>query len=135
MRLRPSPTRHWTISLTAATIVGLTQQSIPDPRQPYVLIPLFDVKGRHLGHDLKYPSRLLDLNAADILTGAIKADARSILLIHNHQEIPAIPSSQDLLLTAMVCQLATLWRITVHDHIIVGPERTYYSFRTHGRLP
>lgn len=62
-----------------------------------------------------------------VFIAAIKANASSILLAHNHPSGNLKPSTQDELLTERLRQCGKFLDIHLHDHIIVSTEG-YYSF-------
>ncbi len=56
----------------------------------------------------------------EILSEPIKQLASSIVLVHNHPSGDTTPSRQDILLTRKIIDYASLFDITVLDHIIIG---------------
>jgi len=68
-----------------------------------------------------------------IFAAALKANACSIIISHNHPSSNIKPSRQDEELTTKIKQAGQLLEIKVLDHIIVTPE-TYYSFADEGIL-
>ncbi len=56
----------------------------------------------------------------EILSEPIKQLASSIVLVHNHPSGDTTPSRQDVLLTKKIIDYASLFDITVLDHIIIG---------------
>lgn len=69
-----------------------------------------------------------------MLSIALKTSATAIVLCHNHPSGNLKPSSADEEITNKVKQSAALMDITVMDHIIISPERKYYSFADEGML-
>ncbi|MHA4896922.1 JAB domain-containing protein [Pedobacter sp. PWIIR3] len=61
-----------------------------------------------------------------VFTTALKANASSIILVHNHPSGNLKPSEQDLRLTAKLVQAGKYLDLDVIDHLIVSP-RGYYS--------
>jgi DNA repair protein RadC len=59
--------------------------------------------------------------------------ATAIILVHNHPSGDPQPSSQDIRLTRDIVEAGRHFRITVHDHIIVG-ARGHSSLRAMGLL-
>ena len=59
------------------------------------------------------------------------------MLFHNHPSGSLTPSQADLNLTDKVTKAFALLDIPVMDHIILGPQRQYYSMRENGtfRIP
>ena len=69
-----------------------------------------------------------------ILSVALKTAATSVILCHNHPSGTLKPSSMDIELTKKIVAACKFLDIRVFDHIIITPERTYYSFADEGIL-
>ncbi len=67
-----------------------------------------------------------------IIEHAIKANAWSVILVHNHPSGNVSPSNEDINLTLDVIQAAKLFNLRVNDHIIIGKGGGYFSFRANG---
>ncbi len=68
-----------------------------------------------------------------IFVAALKANASSLIIAHNHPSGNLKPSRQDEELTAKIKQAGEFLDIKVLDHLIVTPE-AYYSFADEGIL-
>lgn len=66
-----------------------------------------------------------------IFGAALKANACSIILAHNHPSGNLTPSHADIELTRKLKEGGKLLDIALLDHLIVSPER-YYSFADEG---
>ena len=66
-------------------------------------------------------------DAKQILAVALKANAASIILSHNHPSSNTSPSQADIQLTAKITQGASYLDLKVLDHIILT-KHGYYSF-------
>ena len=75
---------------------------------------------------------LLDLKI--VFQYAIKANASSIILAHNHPSGNLKPSDADLIITRKVNDAARLLDIQLLDHLILSPEDNYYSLSDEGDL-
>lgn len=64
----------------------------------------------------------------EILKTAFLENASSILLFHNHTA-GISPSREDIAVTNQMQELCKLCGIPLLDHVILGPEDKYYSFR------
>lgn len=71
----------------------------------------------------------------DVFKVAIKRNANSIILIHNHPSGDPTPSREDINITNRLADVGNLVGIKVLDHIIIGDnkyisfkERRYYMF-------
>ena len=56
----------------------------------------------------------------EILSEPIKQLASGIILVHNHPSSDTTPSRQDILLTRKINDYASLFEITLCDHVIIG---------------
>ncbi|BBE32046.1 UPF0758 protein [Tepiditoga spiralis] len=63
----------------------------------------------------------------DIFKCAIKNNAISIVLVHNHPSGNPEPSKKDFDLTNKINEAGTLLGIKLNDHVIIG-NNSYYSF-------
>ena len=68
----------------------------------------------------------------DIFREAVKYNATSILLVHNHPGGSCSPSNEDVELTKKLIYLGDMLEIPVMEHIIIG-NGGYYSFRDNMR--
>ena len=71
----------------------------------------------------------------ELMKAAFLSNAASIILFHNHPSGRLEPSKEDIALTNRMQQLCTLAGIPVLDHIILGKDQYYYSFREKDILP
>lgn len=68
-----------------------------------------------------------------IFNVAIKADATSLILSHNHPSGNLQPSQADIELTKKMKEAGKTLEITVFDHLIIG-DGSYYSFADEGMM-
>jgi len=64
----------------------------------------------------------------------LKSLSTAIILIHNHRSGNLKPSYPDKQLTEKIKKAAELFDVKVLDHLIITPDRKYYSFADHGIL-
>ena len=69
-----------------------------------------------------------------ILQAALLANATQVILAHNHPSGSMKPSTLDDALTEKVKKAAELMEIHVADHVILSPEKEYYSYYDEGKL-
>ena len=69
----------------------------------------------------------------EIVKTAIALDASALILVHNHPSGDPTPSNADIEMTRRIKDAAKPFDIVVHDHIVVGRERTA-SFKGLGLL-
>jgi DNA repair protein RadC len=58
----------------------------------------------------------------------------SLLVVHNHPSGDPTPSPDDIALTARLESAAAVLDFSLLDHLIVGENDRYYSFRAAGRI-
>ncbi|MBI4633557.1 MAG: DNA repair protein RadC [Deltaproteobacteria bacterium] len=73
-----------------------------------------------------YPRRVLE--------NALRRKASAIILVHNHPSGNVRPSDADIRLTKTIQDAARVMDILVHDHLIIGENRSF-SFREEGIMP
>lgn len=74
------------------------------------------------------------VDAKQILAVALKANASSIILAHNHPSSNLRPSAADTDITQKIVSGASLLDVSVLDHIILTQE-SYFSFADEGIMP
>jgi DNA repair protein RadC len=70
----------------------------------------------------------------EVFKAAILGNAAAIILFHNHPSGDPDPSREDRELTLRLIQAGRILGIDVLDHVILGDEGRYYSFKEHGVL-
>ena len=70
----------------------------------------------------------------EILKTSILSNASCIILFHNHPSGNLSPSREDVELTDRMQKACQLMEIPILDHIIIGTNDRYYSFREKGIL-
>ena len=65
---------------------------------------------------------------SDILRYAVRCNASSIIMAHNHPSGSVAPSGNDREFTRNIMECCKLFEIVLLDHVVVGRD-TYYSFR------
>ena len=74
-------------------------------------------------------------NPRELLKAAILSNATGIIMLHNHPSGRAEPSEQDIALTDKMNIVSNLIGIQFLDHIIVGRNEEFYSFKERAKLP
>jgi DNA repair protein RadC len=65
---------------------------------------------------------------------AVESLSAGVILAHNHPSGETRPSKEDENITHRITKALELFGIKVVDHIIIGPENSYFSFEEHGML-
>ena len=71
----------------------------------------------------------------EMMKAAFLSNASSILMFHNHPAGRLSPSKNDIAITNRMQQVCMMAGIPMLDHIILGKDNVYYSFREKGVLP
>ncbi len=69
-----------------------------------------------------------------IMQYALKGNAHSLILAHNHPSGNKNPSENDIKITQKIKEAGVLLDIPVLDHLILTPDDIYYSFADEGLL-
>ena len=67
----------------------------------------------------------------EALKASILSNAAAIMLFHNHPSGNLRPSREDIMTTDKMIRAYQLLDISVLDHIIIGPDRRFYSMKAH----
>lgn len=67
----------------------------------------------------------------NIIKQALLIEATSMILIHNHPSLDVRPSHEDIHVTKHLAQAASMVKITLLDHIIIGAN-DFFSLKTAG---
>lgn len=73
------------------------------------------------------------LHPREVFWQAIRDNAASIILVHNHPSGNTEPSTEDDATTLRIQRAGEVLGIEVLDHVIIG-KRGYYSYRANGRI-
>lgn len=111
-------------------LVNLVMDKMKYLEQEHFNIALLDTKNQILSID---NISIGTLNASivhprDVFKLAIKKNANSMILIHNHPSGDPSPSNEDIRVTERLAEVGEITGIKVLDHIIIGDNR-YTSFR------
>ena len=75
------------------------------------------------------------IHPRELLKSAILSNAASVLIAHNHPSGDLSPSGPDISMTDRMQQVFSLMGIDIVDHVIIGENDHYYSFREHQEMP
>lgn len=71
----------------------------------------------------------------EVIRHALLVGADSIIMVHNHPSGHVRPSDFDIKLTKEIQKISKLLDIHFHDHVIIGSEGCFFSFRGKGLMP
>jgi DNA repair protein RadC len=57
-----------------------------------------------------------------------------VMVVHNHPSGDPTPSADDARLTLRLCEAADILELPLVDHLIVGDDQRYFSFRESGQM-
>lgn len=114
----------------AASLV-MSDMSLLDQEQLRVL--LLDMRKRVLRVENVYKGSLNSstVRGCEVFREAIRANAASLILVHNHPSGDPAPSPEDVALTEQIVQAGRLLSIEVLDHLIIGQQR-FISLKERG---
>ena len=116
--------------------LGIAQALIqPDTREDEALaVLLMDTKNHVIGTEIVGTggTNSVVVRVAQLFRAAVRLNAVSIILVHNHPSGDPTPSPDDLHLTAECIAAGRLLDIAVLDHIVLGADGAYTSLRDRG---
>jgi len=75
------------------------------------------------------------ISPREAMKSAILSNAYAFVLVHNHPSGRLVPSTEDIEITDKLSRVGNLLGIRLLDHIIVGNEKSYYSFMEKDEIP
>jgi len=90
---------------------------------------LLDTKMKVISKELIYIGTVnqISIHPREVFKNAIKKNAVSMILVHNHPSGDPYPSDADVRATKILMKSAEIINISIIDHIIIGNNR-FYSF-------
>lgn len=112
-----------------ASIAGYYMEQFRHETREKLMLAMFDTKNHFLGDDIVSVGTVNSslVSPREIFIKALKRQAVSIILLHNHPSGDPNPSGEDIRTTAKVKECGRMLGITLADHIIIGDNR-YFSF-------
>jgi DNA repair protein RadC len=101
--------------------------------QEQLRVLLLDTKNRVIRTVIVYQGSVnsAQIRVAELFRDAIRANAPSIVLVHNHPSGDPEPSRADAHVTAEACRAGELLGIEIIDHVVIGDSR-FCSLRREG---
>ena len=93
--------------------------------QEEVWVLTLDTRNRVLTREMVYRGSLnsASMRIAELFKTAIRYNAASVILAHNHPSSDPAPSDNDVLVTKEVIKAGKLLEIDVIDHLVIGGNR------------
>ena len=118
------------------TVADLVAKYVGTPDREMFIVLAVNVRNKINGiHTVSVGS--LDtsiVHPREVFKFAILANASSIIVAHNHPSGDTTPSSDDIELTKRLKQASEILAIDLLDHIVLGHDGQYLSFRDKGLL-
>lgn len=110
------------------------KDEIENEKREIVMVILQDAKGYVMSHHVVAVGTLSHalVHVRDVFHPAIRHQAASLILVHNHPSGDTTPSSEDLEVTKSLVAAGSTVQIPINDHLIVS-YRGYLSLRQHSR--
>lgn len=74
----------------------------------------------------------VNTNLREVLKPAILSNSCSIIVVHNHPSGDPAPSNNDYCITGKIRDACKLFDIRLLDHVILGDDDKFYSFKEEG---
>lgn len=129
---RKTPTNKFRIEHPIHAYNLVKDELEKEHRELFVVI-LQDTKGCVINHQVVAIGTLSNalVHPREVFYPAIRHNAASIILVHNHPSGDPTPSKQDFEVTQALVEVGRLMGIPVNDHLIIGNQR-YISLRQSG---
>lgn len=111
----------------------LVQYEMSALEQEELRVLLLDIRNRVLGSETVYRGSISSsqVRVGELFRAAIRRNAASIIVIHNHPSGDPTPSPDDVAITRAMVQAGKLLDIEVLDHIVIGQGR-FVSLKDRG---
>lgn len=111
----------------------LIKDELEHEKRELFMIILQDTKGYVINRHVIAIGTLCNslVHPREVFHPAIRHNAASLILVHNHPSGDPTPSQEDNALTQALIEVGRLIGIPVHDHLIIG-EQSYVSLRQRG---
>lgn len=117
-----------------ADAANLIMYQMSGLEQEYLYVILLDTRNRVIGQPVEVYHGSLNSSAVrvgEIFRAAIKANAASLIVAHNHPSGDPSPSPEDVAVTRALVQAGKLLDIEVLDHLVIGHHR-FISLKERG---
>lgn len=121
--------------LEPATIASYYMEDMRHLTQEQLLVAFLNTKGVLIKEEVitKGTVNMSIVSPREIFICALKCEAVSVVMLHNHPSGDPAPSRQDIEATLRVREAGALMGVSLIDHIIIG-DNNYISFREEGLL-
>lgn len=112
---------------------NLVREELSTEKRELLIVILKDIKNYVINHQIVSIGTLSEtlVHPREVFNPAIRHNASSLIVIHNHPSGDPTPSQEDIDMTKTLIQAGRLIGIPVHDHLIIG-HQNYLSLRKYG---
>lgn len=135
MRINIASAKGGVIVKRPETIANYFMEKLRHKRKECVMIACLDAKSQII-KEVFLSSGSVNMSLIsprEVFLEALKGEAVSIILLHNHPSGDPTPSQCDLSITRHVKEMGDMLDIPMLDHIIIG-DNCYYSFKEKGYI-
>lgn len=103
--------------------------------QEYVFVLLLDTRNRLIGQPVEVYHGSVNtamIRIGEIYREAIRCNAASIIVSHNHPSGDPSPSPDDVAVTRLIVEAGRLLDIPAHDHLVFGSGTHFVSLKERG---
>lgn len=134
MRVRQQRLNKTTVS-SSKDVAELLMGEMAYLKKEHFMVLILDTKNRILK---KETVSVGTVNASlvhprEVFTQAIRLQATSVIVAHNHPSGDPFPSYEDRQVTTRLCEAGQILGIDVLDHLILG-DHCYFSFKEKGLI-
>jgi DNA repair protein RadC len=76
----------------------------------------------------------VEIDIREIIKKTINCSASSAILLHNHPNNSSQPSKADIEVTKKIADALQIIKVKVYDHLIIGENGEFFSFKNEGLL-
>lgn len=115
------------------TIADYLMEDMRHLNREQVLLLMFDTKGRLIRESIISIGTINAslLSPREIFLEALRNEAVSLILVHNHPSGDPTPSNEDIMITKRIREASSFIGIPLIDHIIIGDNK-YVSLKEGG---
>lgn len=112
---------------TPADVMDLVGHELAVLDQEHLVVILVNTRNQVMNVSRVYQGNVgaAVVRIAELFREAVRQNAPSVVLVHNHPSGDPHPSAEDVSLTALAVEAGKLLQIDVLDHIIIGDRRLH----------
>lgn len=133
-RLAGEPDAHRLQINSPADSAALLEPLVEHLDQERLYVLLLDTRNRLIGEPVMVYQGSLNtalLRMSEVLRDAVRVNAASVIVAHNHPSGVPAPSPEDVAVTRLMVEAGKLLDIAVLDHVVIG-RRRYVSLKERG---